>query len=779
MPEELLAKSPRGSFRLSLEQHLLQTEQAAVCVFRLDRRWGQAFCRFFKIAEGERERFLLHLQIAALFHDLGKANRDFYDSVTRQTTLAQTLRHEHLSALVLHLPEVRAWLAQNPALDLGVITAAVLSHHLKASENGEYPWCSPRGATSMVLYLEHAEVGRILGRIASVAGLGPAPRLPAGSWVVDTPPWKAAWLAGCDAATALRRDVRKPKNAARRALLLATKAGVIVADSVASGLVRENHPIEAWIDDVVHRAAIGPDDVEQAILAPRIKEIVRTKGAFTYQDFQLATAEQGARAVVLAPCGAGKTLAAWKWAEAQARDRAIGKVVFLYPTRGTATEGFRDYVSWAPEAEAALVHGTARYELEAMRQNPADTGEKKSFGLSEADARLFALGLWSRRYFSATVDQFLGFMEHDYKSLCLLPLFADAAVVIDEVHSFDKHMFAVLVSFLREFEVPVLCMTASLSESRRGELERAGLRAYPDRESRGGQLQKKEEHPRYRLREIAGEAEALAEAARAYREGRRVLWVVNQVARCQRLAVRLATELATDLRPELDERVLCYHSRFRLQDRRTAHERTVAAFQQQERRAVAVTTQVCEMSLDLDADVLITEIAPAPSLVQRFGRSNRHLARGADFRADLLVYAPEDALPYTQDEMAAGRSFLRALGDREVSQRDLAAALETHAPAEPTVDEAGSFLSGGYYATPGAFRDTDESARPCVLDDELPEVEEALAARQPIDGWMLNVPRRAVLPGAPPAWLPRYLGVAPKSQYRTLLGFFADPGDLP
>ena len=114
-------------------------------MFSLDRRWGRAFCRFFRIAEGERERFLLHLRIAALFHDLGKANADFQAAVTKPGSVVQTLRHEHLSALVLHLPEVCAWLDGNKAIDREVITAAVLSHHLKASDGGDWKWGAPRG----------------------------------------------------------------------------------------------------------------------------------------------------------------------------------------------------------------------------------------------------------------------------------------------------------------------------------------------------------------------------------------------------------------------------------------------------------------------------------------------------------------------------------------------------------------------------------------------------------------------------------------------------------
>ena len=60
-------------------------------------------------------------------------------------------------------------------------------------------------------------------------------------------------------------------------------------------------------------------------------------------------------------------------------------------------------------------------------------GWMKYAKLIEDQDRLYALGLWSRRYFSATVDQFLGFIEHSYTGLCLLPALADSAVNVDMI----------------------------------------------------------------------------------------------------------------------------------------------------------------------------------------------------------------------------------------------------------------------------------------------------------------------------------------------------------
>jgi len=766
LPKQLLAKSQRpGKDPVTLQEHLFDTEKAASQIFRLDGRWGRNWCRFFQIqGDAAQQQFLLNLRVAALFHDLGKANEDFYNAVSKPGFVAQTLRHEHISALLLHLAEIRSWLVGSSSLDLEVITAAVLSHHLKAAETGDWKWGQPqRLAKAVPLYLHHPEVTVVLTRIAEVAGLTGLPKLPSTPWS-NTLLWRQAQETGIKTARQFRREVRNHQD--RRALLLVVKAGVMVADAVASGLVREGHPIESWIEDVVHSQAIAHNDIAEAILQPRANQIThRTGKQFALHSFQKLAAQQGSRALLLAACGSGKTLAAWKWAETQSRTHEIGKVIFLYPTRGTATEGFRDYVGWAPEADAALLTGTAKYELEAMAANPSEAINNKDF---QADERLFALGFWSRRYFSATVDQFLSFLEHNYTSLCLLPVLADSAVIIDEVHSFDRRMFDALISFLKTFDVPVLCMTATLPPSRQDELVNAGLKVYPTSSERLElqDLEKKEGHPRYQLEPVANADEALKKAVDAYRAGERVLWVVNTVNRCQALA-----KMLTDI---LNTQILTYHSRFRLQDRQTIHSNTVDAFafQVQRKAAIAITTQVCEMSLDLDADVLITELAPIPSLVQRFGRANRHLVRGLEFRASLHVYHPPRSLPYAKKELEVADTFLKELGCSDVSQRTLAEAMERYALAEPEADGSARFLEGCYFATPGAFRDTDDFAVPCILDRDFEAVKTLIESRKPYDGFKLNVPKQwADFADTRPSWLPKYLGVASSDRYDSNLGF--------
>lgn len=767
----LLAKSPRRGRRLSLHQHLVDTEQAACSLFRTGTRWADSYLRFFKVGQDAHDRFLRNLRVAALFHDIGKANSGFQAAMSAKQFLVQPFRHEHLSALVLAHREVIAWLGAAADLDLDVVTAAVLGHHLKAAESGKHAVLHPRSAGGVALHLAAPDVTRSLARIAEVLGIAPPLFALAGRYDPRDNAWDAARNNLVDRATTFASALRKDPS--RRSMHMAVKAGLIAADSVASAMFREDLPIKAWIDEVAHRRALEVDEIDREILRERIAELeARRPGRrFAYHAFQDGAARLGGRGLLLAGCGAGKTMAAWRWANRVAAEHPIGRVIFLYPTRGTATEGFRDYVAHAPEGKAALMHASARYELAALEANPPEDRppslRDKTLVPDESEARLFALGLWPKRYFSATVDQFLSFIEHGYGGLCLVPALADAAVIFDEIHSYDHSMWRALVTFLSTFDLPVLCMTATLPPGRQQELARLGLEVYPgdaDREHLAD-LERAECHHRYHVERVADEAAAMARVRGHIERGERVLWVVNTVARCQRVA--------RDLEALLGRGVLVYHSRFTLDDRKRRHAEAVAAFKPDETTAaIAVTTQVCEMSLDLDADVLVTEHAPIPSLVQRFGRAHRH-ARDGRPPALVVVYPPESRLPYGREELAGVDVFLAELAGGPTSQRALAQGLIKHVPRGADAAIWTRFTAGGFYAEPGSLRDEDGSSVTAVLDDQVDTYLAFIKSGNATDGMRLSVPRKHARADAL-GRLPPWLMVADHRRYDAHMGFLVD-----
>src|SRR5205823_4870486 len=123
--------------RISLADHSRQVLHAASLVFgrhghptRLALQW----LRFFRLDRSSFDVFFSNLWLAAACHDLGKANDGFQAMLDGGGH--QSIRHEHLSGLLLWQPTVKAWLdsLRHAGVDPEVVAAAVISHHLKVRD---------------------------------------------------------------------------------------------------------------------------------------------------------------------------------------------------------------------------------------------------------------------------------------------------------------------------------------------------------------------------------------------------------------------------------------------------------------------------------------------------------------------------------------------------------------------------------------------------------------------------------------------------------------------
>jgi CRISPR-associated endonuclease/helicase Cas3 len=771
----ILAKSPvPGREVVTLASHIDDVLRATRTMFGVagePTRLALAWLRFFKLPPNEFNRFLRTLWLAAALHDLGKANDGFQRAVRAQGH--QAIRHEHLSALLLWREPLRDWLfgLRDAGVDPEIVAAAVVSHHLKVHDGAAGKEQRFRIAarlsdgdrfSAVQVYADAEDVRLVLARATEILGSPP----PDASATAGA--WDFAGMIGREAER-FRREMFAFKRAvarddARQRLLLAVKAAVIVVDSAGSAMTREGLDLERWLRDALEPPLLTERDLEELVIEPRVDQIKETGRWHGFQDFQLAAGELGPRALLISGCGTGKTLAAWKWAAAQLTARPASRVLFLYPTRATATEGFRDYVSWSGPEEAALMSGTARYDLVGLFANPSDPRVGGDYGVAD---RLYSLAYWPRRVFSATVDSFLAMMANRYAALCMAPLLVESVVIVDEVHSFSASMFKALERFLTFFDVPVLCMTASLPEDRLHMLrDMCRLEVFPRAEDGFTDLAQQSNAPRYRVQRI-GRAEALTVARDALAAGKRMLWVVNTVGRCQAIAEELAGM------PGDGDAVLCYHSRFTLRDRKRRHEAVIARFRDRAGPLALVTTQVCEMSLDLDADVLITETAPAPALIQRMGRCCREPIPSPGRIGEVYVYAPENERPYTWADLAQGERFVDAFAGREsVTHADLAAYLAQMEVDDPYVPEGfAGFLDSGPYAfgRDDDFREDDDFTIDCVLSDEVEDYVRARRARSPeVDGFIVPAPRRHTQ--VDPR-LDGFVRVAPSSHYDPDLGF--------
>ena len=271
----------------------------------------------------------------------------------------------------------------------------------------------------------------------------------------------------------------------------------------------------------------------------------------------------------------------------------------------------------------------------------------------------------SKRYFAAacatgTIDQFLLSVLQAKHAHLRGTVLLRSLVVVDEVHASDPYMTALLRAALdRHVRAGGhgLLMSATLTGEARASLLRAGQKASrgwaqpvdalaaPDAPypcvsdvrqwracARAAPQRRIQRECLPWMRDPAAVAERVAGAVAS---GARVLVLRNTVAQA------VATQLAIEARlgaghPALfgvQGVVALHHGRYAFEDRRQLDQAVERAFGKSAAPATAarvlVGTQTLEISLDCDADLMITDIVPVDVLLQRLGRLHRHRDRDA------------------------------------------------------------------------------------------------------------------------------------------------------
>jgi CRISPR-associated endonuclease/helicase Cas3 len=627
-----------------------------------------------------RPRFWRIVTLAAALHDLGKANNHFQEML-RHVRQLQGLRHEWVAILMLSQPALRDWLlpaVNGDEVDWSIVLWAIAGHH-SAYQRPSPPASVDAGAGDQILFLlDHVDFRECLDRIGTLFGLARPPVFDEAESMPLVGSGDAFSQIACWFRTEAVHWGQWKRDKVLRGLVAGAKNCLVGADVAGSALPRDvsdSGKRETWIRDVF--ANTPPPE--------RIHRIVhrRLAGA-TLRPFQQAVAEANAPVILVrGGCGSGKTLAAYHRAATQYPNK---RLYFCYPTTGTATEGYRDYLH-APEEDfdAALFHGRAEIDREIILGTGADDDRCGA----DAVGRIESLDAWATPIVSCTVDTVLGLIQNNRRGRYAWPALAGAVFVFDEIHAYDDRLFGALLRFLQMLPgIPALLMTASLPEARRIALAQTLKRRGCDLVEIAGP-QDLEERLRYHrlLPAINVTAEDTVRTHITELHDRaKVLWVCNTVDR----AIRAANAIA-NLQP------LVYHSRFRYEDRVRQHGCIIDAFRRA-RPAIAVCTQVAEMSLDLSATLLVTDLCPVPAAVQRLGRLNRRAEEGDPTRP-FFVVEPDSPLPYTAEELSDAKEWLAELGDGPLSQTTLATQWVKHQDKcrVPTVESA--WLDGGPQTT--------------------------------------------------------------------------------
>ncbi|MDR7587727.1 MAG: CRISPR-associated endonuclease Cas3'' [Armatimonadota bacterium] len=404
----------------------------------------------------------------------------------------------------------------------------------------------------------------------------------------------------------------------------------------------------------------------------------------------LEGAEAPVLLLVEAPMGVGKTEAAlYAYHLLQRRLDHRGLYVAL-PTQATANGLFARVRDFLEKMEARvpldlqLQHGAAALQPEYAklleRARPAQVHDHEG----EVEGAVAASAWFSARkramlsgHGVGTLDQaLLGVLKVKHHFVRLWGLM-NRVVVLDEVHAYDTYtsgLLQALLMWLRVLGSSVILLTATLPRRKRHELLAAwgtdggALPHYPRVTAFAGQKCLGAERlavgtsRTLHLTPAPVDVAALAETLRTRLPGA-LGAIVNTVDRAQALyqALGVGERLTVaDLMDQLGERpaqgpwpqlwrqrdrigdivvgkrvadgtlVVLLHARFPAEERAVREGVTLALFGKhgpRPERAILVATQVAEQSLDLDCDLLYTDLAPVDLVVQRAGRLHRHQGR--------------------------------------------------------------------------------------------------------------------------------------------------------
>jgi CRISPR-associated endonuclease/helicase Cas3 len=351
--------------------------------------------------------------------------------------------------------------------------------------------------------------------------------------------------------------------------------------------------------------------------------------------------------VVEAPMGEGKTEAALLAAEVLANRAGCRGVYFALPSQATSDAMFSRLLKWIKTFDT----DENQFSIRLMHGKAEMNDEYNAFAIpgnimaGDEDEDNVAVHEWfSGRKKGILADFTAGTIDHvliaglKQKHLALRHLgLAAKVVIIDECHAYDSYMNSYLLTALRwlgAYGVPVIVLSATLPTERRDAVINAYLNkdaartktAYPSLTFTDGinvrQIAIKGAKRNKTIRVTTLNADELTDKLSVALEGGGCAGViVNTVTRAQQIYALLEKRFGGD-----DIKLL--HARFIAPDRASKEKELERLLGPEPAsrpdRLIVVGTQVLEQSLDLDFDILISDLCPMDLLIQRIGRLHRH-----------------------------------------------------------------------------------------------------------------------------------------------------------
>ena len=340
-----------------------------------------------------------------------------------------------------------------------------------------------------------------------------------------------------------------------------------------------------------------------------------------------------------APTGAGKTDAALLWAQLQIENRRADRLIFAMPTRFTSNA--------LAISTAETLSQTGLYHSSAW-QNKFGEIQPNSAGYLVAKNKHEYARLLLTPVTVCTIDHLvmsLTLTREDHHSIIFN--LAHSCVVIDEADFYDNFTQAnilVLLQALKQWDVPVMLMSASLPESSLKMYQEIGYGVTEIHEDISDN-----DRPRCELKQIVdyeevNELEAILE--RCIEKGNAIIYA-NTV---DKAIAFYEWFKGRDIKP------MIYHSRFTEPDKKRKEAILIdslgkKAWEEKRAKGIAILTQIGEMSINISAEIMISDLCPIDRLMQRVGRLCRF---DKEQIGELIVLNPKKegnyyAYPYVID----------------------------------------------------------------------------------------------------------------------------------
>jgi len=261
-----------------------------------------------------------------------------------------------------------------------------------------------------------------------------------------------------------------------------------------------------------------------------------------------------------------------------------------------------------------------------------------------------------------TIDQAIsGILPNYHHTLKLLGL-SEKVLIVDEVHDYAPYtneLLKVLIRYRANLGLPTILLTATLSNRRRETFLDA---FFEDSKEQPIFEKKRNEHfPRVTVATL-NQVESMPLSSRKKTKkikieflheeneikdrifeetskGHCIAWILNTVSDAMDAHKRL-----TENFPQ--ESIELIHSRFTIHDRLQKETDLLNTFgpdssEKQRRGKIVVGTQILEQSLDVDFDVMITDLAPMDRIIQRVGRLQRHERPARQVPPKVIVHSPK------------------------------------------------------------------------------------------------------------------------------------------